>query len=113
MFLPKTACSGNPDVENRKKAFESAQAIGFISAWLIDVKNCIRAAKELLVSSVCATSFVGAGSGRSFHFCRRIISSTEQQIYAPCLDYNIQCNWLYQDNTPRFFAQPGHFTVNH
>ncbi|KAG6622859.1 NmrA-like family protein [Phytophthora cinnamomi] len=107
------------DVDSLKKVFEGAEAIAFISTWLIgdgrrgQMKNCIKAAKETGVKRVCYTSFVGAGSdlpNDQVPFLPQDHQFTEQQIYASGLDYNIQRNWLYQDNIPRFFAQSWHFT---
>ncbi|KAG1707082.1 hypothetical protein DVH05_026278 [Phytophthora capsici] len=107
------------NVDSLKKVFEGADAIAFISTWLLgdgrrqQMRNCIQAAKECGVKRVCYTSFVGAGSDKpneELPFLPQDHQYTEQQIYASGLDYNIQRNYLYQDNTPRFFAQSWHFT---
>ncbi|CEG36023.1 NmrA-like [Plasmopara halstedii] len=107
------------DVESLKKVFQGAEAVAFISTWLIgdgrrgQMKNCIQAAKEVGVKRICYTSFVGAGSDKpneELPFLPQDHQFTEQQIYASGLDYNIQRNYLYQDNTPCLFAQSWHYT---
>ncbi|KAL4107029.1 hypothetical protein PRIC1_005064 [Phytophthora ramorum] len=107
------------DVDTLKKVFEGAEAVAFISTWLIgdgrrnQAKNVIKAAKETGVKRVCYTSFVGAGSDKpndQVPFLPRDHHFIEHEIYASGLDYNIQRNWLYQNNIPQFFAQSWHFT---
>ncbi|EGZ22878.1 hypothetical protein PHYSODRAFT_554510 [Phytophthora sojae] len=106
------------DIDSLKKVFEGAEAVAFISTWLFgegrrgQMKNCIEAAKAVGVKRVCYTSFVGAGSdlpNEQLPFLPRDHQYTEQLIYASGLEYNIQRDWLYQDNTPRFFAPSWHF----
>uniref|UniRef100_M4B9S6 NAD(P)-binding domain-containing protein n=1 Tax=Hyaloperonospora arabidopsidis (strain Emoy2) TaxID=559515 RepID=M4B9S6_HYAAE len=107
------------DVKSLERVFKDAEAIAFVSTWLLgdgrrgQMINCIQAAKDMGVKRVCYTSFVGAGSDKpndQLPFLPRDHHFTEQQIYASGLDYNIQRNWLYQDNTPRFFAPSWQFT---
>ncbi|KAG7391422.1 hypothetical protein PHYPSEUDO_004957 [Phytophthora pseudosyringae] len=79
----------------------------------IKAKNVIQAAKETGVKRVCYTSFVGADSDKPIDevpFLPRDHHFIEHEVYASGLDYNIQRNWLYQNNTPQFFAQSWHFT---
>ncbi|KAE8988026.1 hypothetical protein PF005_g20565 [Phytophthora fragariae] len=106
------------DIESLKKVFEGAEAVAFISTWLFgdgrrgQMKNCIEASKAVGVKRVCYTSFVGAGSdlpNEQLPFLPKDHHYTEQLIYASGLEYNIQRDWLYQDNTPRFFAPSWHF----
>ncbi|RLN51238.1 hypothetical protein BBJ29_008019 [Phytophthora kernoviae] len=107
------------DVDTLKKVFEGAEAVAFISTWLIgdgrrnQAKNVIKAAKETGVKRICYTSFVGAGSDKpndQVPFLPRDHHFVEHEIYASGLDYNIQRNWLYQDNIAQFFAQSWKFT---
>ncbi|KAF4314961.1 hypothetical protein BBO99_00008388 [Phytophthora kernoviae] len=109
------------DVDSLKKVFEGADAVAFISTWLFgegrrnQAKNVIKAAKETGVKRICYTSFVGAGSDKPNEevlFLPRDHHFVEHEIYASGLDYNIQRNWLYQDNTPKFFAPSWKFTDN-
>ena len=107
------------DVDSLARVFQDAAAIAFVSTWLIgdrrrgQMANCIAAAKAAGVQRVCYTSFVGAGSAHpndELPFLPRDHQFTEQLIVASGLAYNIQRNWLYQDNTPRFFARAWPFT---
>ncbi|KAI9909903.1 hypothetical protein PsorP6_010290 [Peronosclerospora sorghi] len=109
------------DLASLQQVFQGADAVAFISTWLIgdgrrgQMKNCIQAAKDTGVKRVCYTSFVGAGSelpNDQLPFLPRDHQFTEQLIYASGLEYNIQRNYLYQDNTPRFFAPSWKFTEN-
>ncbi|KAE9002349.1 hypothetical protein PF001_g13641, partial [Phytophthora fragariae] len=107
------------DFDTLKKVFEGAEAVAFISTWLIgdgrrnQAKNVLKAAKESGVKRGCYTSFVGAGSDKpndQVPFLPRDHHFIEHEIYVSGLDYNIQRNWLYQNNIPQFFAQSWHFT---
>ncbi|RLN87780.1 hypothetical protein BBJ28_00008533 [Nothophytophthora sp. Chile5] len=102
------------DVDSMKKIFEGAEAVSFISTWLIgdrrrnQAKNVIDTAKACGVKRVCYTSFVGAGSTATndddIPFLPRDHHYIEGLIYASGLQYSIQRNYLYADNIPNFFA---------
>ncbi|TDH74071.1 hypothetical protein CCR75_005592 [Bremia lactucae] len=107
------------DINSLKKVFQGADAVAFISTWLIgdgrrgQMKNCIEAAKASGVKRVCYTSFVEAGSDKPNNevpFLPQDHHFTEHLIKTSGLDYNIQRNYLYQDNVPRLFAQSWHYT---
>ncbi|EEY62695.1 NmrA-like family protein, putative [Phytophthora infestans T30-4] len=102
------------DVESLKKAFEGAEAVGFISTWLFgdgrrnQAKNVCAAAKAVGVKRVCYTSFVGAGCETDVEeeipFLPRDHHFVEKTVKESGLQYNIQRNWLYMDNIPTLFA---------
>jgi NAD(P)H dehydrogenase (quinone) len=111
------------DIESLKKVFEGADAVAFISTWLIgdrrrgQAKNVVEAAKAMGVKRVCYTSFVGAGAPadakeEDIPFLPRDHHFVEQTIYESGLDYSIQRNFLYMDNIPMFFAPSWKFCGN-
>ncbi|RLN87132.1 hypothetical protein BBJ28_00018329, partial [Nothophytophthora sp. Chile5] len=87
----KVVAASYDDVDSLKKIFEGAEAIAFISTWLIgegrrqQARNVIQAAKESNVKRICYTSFVGAGSDKpndQVPFLPRDHHYVESQIYA-------------------------------
>lgn len=107
------------DSANLERVFAGAEAVSFISTWLIGKgrrqqhKAVIDAAKAAGVNRICYTSFVGAGlghGGEEMPFLPRDHAYTEDLIRQSGLQYNIQRNYLYMDNIPQFFAQSWHFT---
>lgn len=107
------------DPANLERVFAGADAVSFISTWLIGEgrrqqhRNVIDAAKAAGVKRICYTSFVGADlgdGGEDMPFLPRDHAYTEKLIIASGLQYNIQRNYLYMDNVPQFFAQTWHFT---
>ncbi|KUI69562.1 Quinone oxidoreductase 2 [Cytospora mali] len=107
------------DTPNLKRVFAGAEAISFISTWLIgngrrqQHKKVIDAAKSVGVKRICYTSFVGAGlgdGGEEMPFLPRDHAYTERLIKESGLQYNIQRNYLYMDNIPQFFASCWKFT---
>jgi NAD(P)H dehydrogenase (quinone) len=103
------------DIESLKKAFAGAEAVAFISTWLIgdrrraQAKNVVDAAKAVGVKRVCYTSGAGAGvpadtKEEDIPFLLRDHHFVEQTIFNSGLQFNIQRNGLYMDNLPNFFA---------
>lgn len=118
----KVFAASYDDPETLKPVFQGAEAVSFISTWLIgdrrrsQAKNVIDTAKACGVKRICYTSFVGAGSTaeneEDIPFLPRDHHYVEQQIYASGLQYSIQRNYLYADNIPNFFAPSWKFTEN-
>jgi len=111
----KVCAASYDDIEQLKEVFAGAEAIAFISTWLIgdgrrkQAKNVCDAAKAAGVKRVCYTSFVGAGGPadakeEDIPFLPRDHHFVEQTIYKSGLDYSIQRNFLYMDNIPWLFA---------
>eukprot|EP00727_Mastigamoeba_balamuthi_P000334 m51a1_g10298 hypothetical protein (317) ;mRNA; f:50325-51364 len=107
------------DVETLQRVFAGAEAIAFISTWLLgegrrkQARNVIAAAKAAGVKRVCYTSFVGAGTtatrDEDIPFLPRDHHYVEGVIRASGLQYSIQRNYLYADNIPALFAQSWRF----
>ncbi|ROV86943.1 hypothetical protein VMCG_10767 [Cytospora schulzeri] len=107
------------DSANLERVFAGAEAVSFISTWLIGKgrrqqhKKVIDAAKVAGVKRICYTSFVGAdlgSGGEEMPFLPRDHAYTENLIKDSGLQYNIQRNYLYMDNIPQFFAKTWDFT---
>lgn len=114
------------DVDSLNKVFEGADTIAWISTWAIfhrpqQAANILEAAKASGVKRVCYTSFVGAGLGvdteeglrrdirKELPFLPQDHALTERLIRESGLQFNIQRNYLYQDNTAAFFSQSWKF----
>ncbi|KAE9064121.1 hypothetical protein PF002_g28241 [Phytophthora fragariae] len=100
----KVVAASYDEPETLKPVFQGAEAVSFISTWLIgdrrrsQAKNVIDTAKACGVKRICYTSFVGAGSTaeneEDIPFLPRDHHFVEQQIYASGLQYSIQRNFL-------------------
>ncbi|KAL4162586.1 hypothetical protein PRNP1_003122 [Phytophthora ramorum] len=118
----KVVAANYDEPETLKPVFQGAEAVSFISTWLIgdrrrnQAKNVIDTAKACGVKRICYTSFVGAGSTaeneEDIPFLPRDHHFIEQQIYASGLQFSVQRNYLYADNIPNFFAPSWKFTEN-
>ncbi|EEY62696.1 uncharacterized protein PITG_14479 [Phytophthora infestans T30-4] len=118
----KVVAANYDEPETFRSVFQDAEAVSFISTWLIgdrrrtQAKNVIDTAKACGVKRICYTSFVGAGSTaeneEDIPFLPRDHHFVEQQIYASGLQYSVQRNFLYADNIPNFFAPSWKFTEN-
>jgi uncharacterized protein YbjT (DUF2867 family) len=113
------------DPASLRKAFEGAEAVAFISTWALghrpqQAANVIEAAKAAGVKRICYTSFVGAGLGndseearqrdvKTIPFLPQDHVQTERLIRASGLQWNIQRDYLYQDNCAAFFSQSWKF----
>lgn len=114
------------DVDSMKKIFEGADTIAWISTWAIyhrpqQAANVLEAAKASGVKRVLYSSFVGAGLAvdteeglqkdvrAEIPFLPQDHALTERLIRASGLQWNVTRNYLYQDNTPGFFAQAWKF----
>ena len=111
--------------ESLKKAFQGADTVAFISTWALGQRpqqaaNVIEAAKAAGVKRICYTSFIGAGLGNDSEEARRRAVKTipflpqdhvetERLIRSSGLQWNIQRDYLYQDNTAAFFSQSWKF----
>lgn len=107
------------DTENLRRVFAGAEAVGFVSTWLLgngrrqQHKNVIDAAKAVGVKRICYTSFVGADlgdGGDDMPFLPRDHAYTEKLIRESGLQYNFQRNYLYMDNVLQFHAPSWDFT---
>lgn len=107
------------DSANLERVFAGAEAVSFISTWLIgngrrrQHKKVVDAARAAGVKRICYTSFVGADlgdGGEDMPFLPRDHAYTENLIVQSGLQYNIQRNYLYMDNIPQFFARTWGFT---
>ncbi|KAH6670038.1 hypothetical protein B0J14DRAFT_486490, partial [Halenospora varia] len=102
------------DVDSLRKFMEGAEAVSFVSTWLLGEtrrrqhKNVIDTSVLLPIAPrICYTSFVSAGlPGPKFSlpFLSQVYNYTESLIFASNLTYNIQRNYLYADNIPHLFA---------
>lgn len=113
------------DVESLKQVFAGAEAVAFISTWALghrprQAANVIEAAKAAGVKRICYTSFIGAGLGndseearerdvKTIPFLPQDHVETERLIRASGLQWNIQRDYLYQDNAAAFFSQSWKF----
>ncbi|KAK4151645.1 NAD(P)-binding protein [Chaetomidium leptoderma] len=113
------------DVESLKKVFEGAEVVAFISTWALGERprqaaNVLAAAKATGVKRVCYTSFIGAGLGndsaearqrdvKTIPFLPQDHVQTERLIRGSGLQWNIQRDYLYQDNAAAFFSQSWKF----
>lgn len=114
------------DIPSLKKVFEGADTIAWISTWAIfhrptQAANILEAAKATGVKRVCYTSFIGAGLAvdtpegwkkdirKELPFLPQDHAFAERLIRESGLQYNIQRNYLYQDNLPGFFSQAWKF----
>lgn len=114
------------DVDSLQKIFEGADTIAWISTWAIYKRpqqgaNVIEAAQAAGVKRVVYSSFVGAGLAvdteaglqkdvrKELPFLPQDHALTERLIRASGLSWNVTRNYLYQDNTPAFFAQAWKF----
>lgn len=110
------------DVASLTAAFAGAEAIAWISTWAIghreqQAANVLAAAKAAGVPRVLYTSFVGAGLGADtpearardvnadLPFLPRDHALAERLIRASGLRWNVQRNYLYQDNVVGLFAR--------
>lgn len=108
-------------VASLEKVFENAEAIAWISTWAIfhrpqQAANVLAAAKTAGVRRVLYSSFVGAGLGvdteeglqkdvrKELPFLPQDHALTERLIRESGLVWNVQRNYLYQDNTAVFFS---------
>lgn len=108
-------------VASMEKVFAGAEAIAWVSTWAIfhrpqQAANVLAAAKAARVPRVLYSSFVGAGLGVDTEEARRrdVRSElpflpqdhalTERLIRESGLAWNVQRNYLYQDNTAAFFS---------
>ncbi|KAJ5902121.1 hypothetical protein N7495_002649 [Penicillium taxi] len=105
------------EIEGLKAAFVGAEAVNLISTWAFgrraqQAQNVIDAAKANGVRRICYTSFVDADDPRSvadMPFLPRDHKMTEELIRTSGLEYNIQRDYLYQDNMCVFFAPSWNF----
>lgn len=106
------------DVPSLEKVFKGAEAVTFISTWLIGEtrrrqhKTVVDTAKACGVKRICYTSFIGAGLEKDLPFLPQDHKYTEGVIYESGLTYNIQRNYLYADNIPQLFAPAWEYCGN-
>lgn len=98
------------DVNTMEKIFRGAEAVSFVSTWLIgdqrrkQHKNVIDSCVKAGVKRICYTSFVGANLQNNLPVLPQDHHYTEQEIFKSGLQYSIQRDYLYADNIINFFA---------
>lgn len=110
------------DIHGMTAVFAGADTIAWISTWAIghrpqQAANVLAAAKAAGVARVVYTSFVGAGlgvdtldargvdvRGGEMPFLPQDHALSERLIRESGLGWNVQRNYLYQDNTAALFA---------
>jgi uncharacterized protein YbjT (DUF2867 family) len=105
------------DVSSLERVFTGAEAVTLISTWSFgrraqQAQNVIAAAKSSGVRRICYTSFVGADNPaprEEMPFLPRDHKETEELIRQSGLEWNIQRDYLYMDNIPKFFASSWKF----
>lgn len=117
------------DIPALTAIFQDAEAIAWVSTWAIFHRpqqgaNVLAAAKKAGVRRVVYSSFVGAGLGvdtpegnakdvrNELPFLPQDHALTERLIRASGLDWNVQRNYLYQDNIAAFFSGAWKFCGN-
>ncbi|KAF4635418.1 hypothetical protein G7Y89_g2659 [Cudoniella acicularis] len=107
------------DIASLEKVLQGAEAVSFISTWLLGETrrrqraNVINTTTSCFVPRICYTSFIGAGLPEAeLPYLPQDHHCTESLIYASGLTYNIQQNYLYADNIPQLFAPSWVFCDN-
>ncbi|VUG17386.1 DEBR0S2_05842g1_1 [Brettanomyces bruxellensis] len=98
------------DMDAMVAVLKGADVVSFVSTWLIGErrrkqhKNVVDACAKAGVTRVCYTSFVGADLDKDIPVLPQDHHYTEQVIFKSGLQYSIQRDCLYLDNTINFFA---------
>ncbi|KAK8070029.1 quinone oxidoreductase 2 [Apiospora phragmitis] len=101
------------DTASLLAVFQGADAVSMVSTWAFgdrpkQAARVIEAAQQCGVRRLCYTSFVGAGleveKEEDLPFLPRDHARIEKLIKASGLEYNIQRNYLYQDNIAELFV---------